>query len=152
MTPRKRTPEETLRAIEEQAAHDELERAMAMPAAEVDRELREAGFDPDGVAARGTALVERLLARRKEQAWQSGAQEKLARVRADLHARKAARGERLPRTELLERLERARADARLTQPVAVMFRNKRAEEATDEELEEMIEEIEALAARGQGGT
>jgi hypothetical protein len=39
----------------------------------------------------------------------------------------------------------ARTNPRLAQPVAVMFRNRKAEEASDEELRAILEEIDALA-------
>ena len=108
MTARKRTPEETLRAIENSAADDEMERILAMSPAEVDRELRDAGFDPDAVGERGARVAEGLLARRQEQAWQAGAHEKLEKVRASFDAKRGARGPRLPRAELRTRIDRAR--------------------------------------------
>jgi hypothetical protein len=140
-----RTPQETLRAIAENAAADEMDRIVALSPAELDAELAAAGFDPDEVGAQGVADAEALLARREEQAWQAAAQEKLARVQAAFAAKAARPREKLPRAELLARIGRARVDPRLTQPVAVMFRNKRTEEASDEELEELLTELEALA-------
>jgi hypothetical protein len=66
-------------------------------------------------------------------------------VCALLEARAAAPREKLPRAELLARIERAQANPRLAEPVSVMFRNRKAEEAGDEELEALVVEIEALA-------
>ena len=39
----------------------------------------------------------------------------------------------------------ARKDPRLSQPAAVMFRNRKIEEANEDELREILEEMEALA-------
>ncbi|HEY2514620.1 MAG TPA: hypothetical protein VGI39_27335 [Polyangiaceae bacterium] len=148
MAARKRTPEETLRAIDAQAAHDEMKRVLALSPAEVEAELRAAGFDVEAMAVETTAQVERLRARRSEQAWQAAAHEKMMRARSDL-ARRGAGRESLPRAELLARIERARTDARLAGPAAVLFRNKTEQEATDEELADLLEELETLAERAE---
>jgi hypothetical protein len=50
----------------------------------------------------------------------------------------------LPREELLARIHAARADARFSAPVVTAFRKRREEEATDEELRAVLEEIEVL--------
>jgi hypothetical protein len=141
---KKRTPEEIMKAIQTMGDEDEMDRILAMDDDALDRELREAGFDPETVRASGAALAKELLERRERLAWQAGAQDALDRVRARFD-RQPARTERLPRAELLARIARARTDPRLAQPVAVMFRNRSADEASDEELEAILDEIEALA-------
>ena len=144
-TKQKRTPEEVWKAIEAMGAEDDMERILAMDDEALDRELREDGFDPEEVRARGAALAKELLARRDRLRWQAGAQDALDEVRARFE-RRAPRTERLPRTELLARIAQARTNPKLAQPVAVMFRNRSADEASDEELEAILDEIEALAA------
>jgi hypothetical protein len=57
---RKRTPEEVLEAIEEADAADEAERILALSDEEIDRELVEAGFDPEELRAQGRELGEKL--------------------------------------------------------------------------------------------
>jgi hypothetical protein len=56
----KRTPEEILRAIEESDADDEAERILALSEEDLDRELADAGFDPETVRAKGKEIGERL--------------------------------------------------------------------------------------------
>jgi hypothetical protein len=67
MTTPKRTPEEAWQAIERWAMDDEAERILALTDEELDRELREAGFDPAEVRAKGREIGERAreVARRK---------------------------------------------------------------------------------------
>ena len=52
----KRTPEETLAAIESQAADDDMDEVLAMTPEERDRELAAAGFDLAAVDAKADAL------------------------------------------------------------------------------------------------
>jgi hypothetical protein len=49
----------------------------------------------------------------------------------------------------MDRLAAARKDPRLTQPVAVMFRNRKTEEASEEELRAILEEIDALGEKDE---
>jgi hypothetical protein len=56
----KRSPQETLDAIEESADSDEAERILALSDEALDRELEAEGFDPKAVRARGAALAARL--------------------------------------------------------------------------------------------
>ena len=51
--------------------------------------------------------------------------------------------------QLLDRLATARTNPRLAQPVLVMFRNRKPEEASDEELRAILEEIDALAEENE---
>jgi hypothetical protein len=147
MPARKRTPAELWKALEAQAAADDMERIAALSPEELDRELATAGFDPKEVGDEGEALAKRLLAQRDAQAWQAAAHEKLAKVQAEFEERAKKPRAKLTRDQLLERITIARADPRLAAPVAVMFRHRPVEEASVEELEEMLDEIEALAER-----
>jgi hypothetical protein len=56
----KRSPSETLRAIEESAYADEAERILALSDEDLDRELADEGFDPKAVRARGAELAAKL--------------------------------------------------------------------------------------------
>ncbi len=57
-----RDPRETLRIIEESALADEADRVLALRDDEVDRELREAGFDVDELNVAADELRRKLLA------------------------------------------------------------------------------------------
>jgi hypothetical protein len=137
MTKPKRTPKETWEAIEALAREAEIDRFLAKSPAEVDASLRAAGHDPAAVRAEGAALAKRL-------AWQTDAAAGLARERAKL-ARTTGRHAGLTAAELHERIKVARRDPRLAQPAAVMFRNRKIEEAGEDELRAILEELEALA-------
>ena len=146
MAAKKRTPEEAWEALDAQARADEIDRFLATPTSEVEARLREAGIDPDKLRAEGEALARRLSAERKRLAWQVEAAEGLAREQARVAALRG-RYATMPRAELRDRIAAALKDPRLAQPVTMMFRNRTAEEATDDELRAILEEIEALASR-----
>lgn len=146
MTKPKRTPAETWKAIERQAEDDEIARFLAKSPAEVDASLRAAGHDPAAVRAEGKALAAQLLADRDRLAWQVEAAEGLAREQARMDAR-TSRHATLSRAELLAKIAVARRDPRLVQRVAVMFRNRSEEEASEDELRAILQEIEALAEK-----
>jgi hypothetical protein len=55
------TPEEVLDAIEDADAADEAGRILALSDDDLDRELQEAGLDPDAVRARGRTIGERAM-------------------------------------------------------------------------------------------
>lgn len=57
---RKRTAEETLEALERQAAEDEMDRILALGDAELDAELAAEGFDPAEERAEGARFGEQL--------------------------------------------------------------------------------------------
>jgi hypothetical protein len=143
MTKRTRTSKETWDAIRRQAESDEIDRFLAKSPAEVDASLRAQGHDPAAVRAEGEALAKKLRADRERLAWQVEAAERLAKEQARFAAR-APKYASLSRDELLARLATARTNPRLAQPVAVMFRNRKAEEASEEELRAILEEIDAL--------
>jgi hypothetical protein len=146
MPPKKRTDRETWEAIEAQARAEEIARFVAMPSSQVDARLRAAGHDPAALRAEGTALAKKLLADRDRLAWQVEAAEGLAREQARF-AERPARYAGLSASELHERIAVARKNPRLAQPVAVMFRNKKAEEASEDELRAILEELDALAEK-----
>lgn len=95
------------------------------------------------VRAEGEALAKKLRADRERLAWQVEAAQALARAQARFDARPARRAG-LSRGELLEQLTAARKDPRFAQAATVMFRNRKDEEASEEELRAMLEEIDAL--------
>lgn len=133
-----------LNDLEERAAQEEADRYATMPIAEIEAELRANGQDPDALRAQGLAFVAGLIAKRERLEWQIAAAEGLSKKRRHVEQKRGAYAD-LPRAELLARLDIARVDPRFAQPVAVMFRNQRTDEATDEELRAILEEIDALA-------
>jgi hypothetical protein len=143
MATKKRTPEETWDALRRQAEAEEIETFLALRSDEVDANLRAKGYDPAQVRAEGEALAKKLRADRERLAWQVEAAQGLAREQARFAAR-PARYAGLSRGELLARIAAARTDPRFTQPVSVMFRNRKAEEASEDELRAVLEEIDAL--------
>lgn len=144
---KKRTPEAVWQTLEARAAEDELARVDDLTGEELDRELLGAGLDAGRLGTDGAALAAQLLARRDRLSWQAEAQARLDHVRATV-ARRDPRARR-SRPELLAGIAAARSSPHLAQPVAVMFRNRSAEEASDEELEALLEELEALAEHGR---
>lgn len=140
----KRTPKETWDAVRRQAERDEIDCFLQKTPAEVDASLRAHGHDPAAVRAEGEAFVKKIQADQDRLAWQKQAAEGLAREQARLAARPPSYAG-LPRRELLELVAAARANPRFAQPVVVLFRNRKAEEASEEELRAILEEIDALA-------
>lgn len=140
-----RTPEELLRAIDEQHAADEAERIRSLSDEEVTEEIRAAGGDPDAIGRRGAALAARLLAKRRREAWQEGAVRALRRAREILDKPGLRKTRGLSREALLERIEAARSDPRLREPIAVAFRDKKLDTSSEAELEAILDAIEDLA-------
>jgi hypothetical protein len=144
---KKRTPQEVVRAIEEQALVDEQERVKNLSDAGVDAEIRGAGGDPEGIASRAEAFVAKLKEKRRAE-WEASARDKLDAARSVLSKREArpgvAKTRGLTRQELIERIEAARNDPRYTQKIAVAFRDRKLDESTDEQLEAMLDSIEDL--------
>ena len=139
----KRTQAEAWDAVRRQAERDEIDRFLRKTPAEVDASLRANGHDPAAVRAEGEAFVKKLRADRDRLAWQVEAAEGLAKEQARFEAR-VPKYAGLSRAQLVERLSAARTSPRFAQPVAVMFRNRKPEEATEEELRAILEEIDAL--------
>ena len=144
MAAKKRTDEETWKAILHEAEAAETKRALEETPEEVDAGLRAAGMDPAKVRAKGAALAARLLEDRERLSWMVEAARARARENARAKAREARYGG-LSREELLARVTAARNDPRLAQPVTFMFRNHKTEEATDEQLRGMLADVDALA-------
>lgn len=143
----KPNPRDVWNAIVADAEDDELaEKYRTMSVADLDAELRAGGHDPDALRAEGARLAARLTADRERLAWQVDAAEALARQQARVDAN-TGRYADTPRAEVLARIEVACRDPRLAQPVAVMYRNRQGDDATDDELRALLEEIEALAER-----
>jgi hypothetical protein len=132
----------TLRDAE---AEDDVDEILAMSDAELDAYIASNGGDPAKIHAAGEALAKELDANRDRLAWHAGAEKKLEAFRAKATAKRTAPREKLPRAELLARIDRARKDPRFGAPVAVLFRDKTPEAATDEELEALLDGIELLA-------
>jgi hypothetical protein len=155
MASKKRSPAEAWSALEKQAREDEIERFLALPSSEVDARLRAAGHDPAAVRAEGVALAKTLSAARERLAWQAAAAAGLAEAQARFAARTAQTRKYagLSRGELEKLVTAAQRSPRFAQPVAVMFRNRKTEEASEEELRAILEEIDALeeSERGSGG-
>jgi hypothetical protein len=148
MTRRKRSPAATLwKAIKDSEVQDDVDEILAMSDAELDAHLAANGADPAKIRADGEALAKELDARHHRLAWQDEARAKLERFQtlAAAAAARTAGRPKLPRAELLARLERARTDARFTSPVTVAFRNRKPEASTDEELQTLLDEIDLLA-------
>jgi hypothetical protein len=145
MASERRSDAELVRAIDLGLAEDVL--SDDYPLEEVERELREAGLDPDQVAKRGSAAIQQL-AKKRRLAWQAEA----GRLRDAMQAKLAARPRvsDLPKAELLARIEAARGDRRLSGPVLLAARNL-SSSASDDELSQIVEEIEALALLADEG-
>ena len=142
----KRTPKETWKAIEAQAPDDAVEHFLALSDDEVDAELRAHGGDPEQIRKDGAALVKKLGATADRLAWQIAAAEGLAREQARVDAR-PPKYAGMSLAQLKELVAVAKKDPRFAQPVAVMFRNRKTEEASEDELRALLEEIDALAER-----
>jgi hypothetical protein len=152
----KRTAEETLDAIDQQHAAEELARIKAMSDAEVADSLRAAGADPDAIGQRAVALVAKLEAAKKQKAedkkaeaarkraaWQPRAIERFRRAQEVLTRPRAPRG--LSRDELLARIRAAAKDPRFSEPIAIVFRDTNLDTSSEEVLEAILDAIEDLA-------
>ena len=143
----KRTPAETWKAIEGyRPARTRSPASSRSPRPRSTRASAPAGTTPPPSAQEGAALGASSASRtsRSARAWQVAAAEGLARDQARFE-RRAPKGATLSRDELLAQIAIVRKDPRLVQPAAVMFRNRKTEEASVEELRAMLEELEALA-------
>src|SRR5258707_556056 len=67
----------------------------------------------------------------------------LERATARLRDRRARRG-KMSRSELKGRIDALRRDPALPAPARVLFRNKTEEEASDEELESLLDQLEDI--------
>jgi hypothetical protein len=153
--PAKRKAGETLDAIFEMHLDDELERIAAMSDEDLDAEVRALGGDPEGIRNRGAAFVTKERARI----------ESLSKLRADAASRlaraleaknNAPKTPALPRKELLARIDKAMSRPTFGAQVALAFKNRKRETASDEELRSFLDtiaELEAIAeAEGMNGS
>lgn len=130
------------RALQEQKTNDEIDALAAESDEEVDRFINENGGDAAAIRASGAAFVKELLERKERLGWHADMGKKLESVRAAAATLRTT--EKLPRAELLRRLEVARTDPRFSVPVAALFHKKTAEASTDEELTAMLDQIALL--------
>jgi hypothetical protein len=142
---KEKTPEETLQAIREQQALDELERVKKLTEEELDEEIREDGGDPERIGQRIYEKVQDLEAQRRRDAWLPAARERMRRAHEIMGGPGPKKTRGLTREQLLARIEAASQDPRLTGKIAVAYRDKKLEARTDAELEAMLDGIEDLA-------
>jgi hypothetical protein len=133
------------KAIQDAELDDDVNEILALSDADLDAYISSHGGDPAAIRARGEALANELDARQDRLAWHGDLEKKLATVRATAAAVRSAPREKLSRTELRARIDRARTDPRFAAPVAALFRAKTLEASTDEELQALLDQIELLA-------
>ena len=126
---------------DELQADAELDRIKHLTTAELEAEVRADGGDPVAIRQRGAALAAKVLPERAVD-WKSRAKARLDELKKRVGEWPSFAG--LSRNELLARLRAAQADPGLSGPVALAFRKRSAEDATDEELREILEEIAVL--------
>jgi len=136
---KKKTDDEVLQVLLDSLDADVL--IDAVPEAEVDAELRAAGGDPAAIVRRGRAAIDQLLERRRL-AWQETARKRVAQQRALISGR--APREKRSHPELIAEINRVRADPAMGGMAAMAFHKRKPEEASVEELEEMLDEFELL--------
>lgn len=142
--------DDALRLFTESLADDTLTDRVS--ADEFDQDLRDAGGDPAAIGKRGAALVQALLEKRRL-AWQDAARSKQETFRSRAAERGAAARPRRTREAKLSSINAYRADPAMGNAVTVSFRKRKPEESTDEELDEMLDELELLheMKKGDGG-
>ena len=124
------------KALDAAAEH----RALTASREEIDADLRAAGLDPEKIGNQGAALAARIFDE------QDRAEKK--RAAAESHAVEAARGKYVgwSRGDLLAELTALKTMGRLGAQPTFMFRNRPVEEASDDELRSMLEDLDILAA------
>lgn len=137
-----RGPVALYKAIQDAEVDDDVDEIFSMSDADLDAYIAENGGDPGRIRAAGRTLAENLFAQRARTAWHDDAHAKLGAFQALAAASRTI--ERLPRAELLRRLDLARNDARFSTPVAALFRQKTADASTDEELQALLDQIDLL--------
>jgi len=143
VTRKNERPRDLAKVILDQEAQDDLDEILAMSDADLDAYIAKNGGDPQAIRASAAPLVAELLERRERLAWHGDMEKKLDAFRATAEASRTTA--KLPREEILRRLEIARRSPRFTAPVATLFQKKTAEASTDEELQALLDEIELLA-------
>ncbi len=141
----KRSPKQIWDGIDRERANDEMARILALSPAELDAELRAHGFDPDQERALGERQAREAP---KIIAAEEHARDARARAGARLRARREARGPHDVAARR-ERIARLRNDPRLSEPFAILFRNRSPEDVGREELEAILDEMEDLADDGR---
>ena len=141
----KRNSAQLWKTNKEAAIQDDVDEVLAMSDAELDAFISSHGGDPAALRARGEALAADLDARRDRLSWHRDMEKKLSSVRAAAAAARSTPRPKLSRSELFDRIERARTDPRFAAPVAALFRSKTPEASTDEELQALLDQIELLA-------
>ena len=129
--------------MEQALAEDVLDPAYPIEA--VEDELRERGGDPAVIAARGRALAGQLLERRRL-SWKEAARAKIAAATQAI-ARQRDDLAKMSRFELLQIISGLQQERGLS----VAFQKRKPEEATDDELRELIEEAELLRKSSGSG-
>jgi hypothetical protein len=142
MAGKTKTPQEIFEAILAFEHDDEVEALDKMTDEEVAAAIAKDGGDPVAMGARGKALAEALIERRKRLQWQVEAREKLDTAAAV----SAAVGSRPKRTrgDMIEELKRAQNEEGFS--VGLAARKGGTDAASDEELEELLKQVEMLRA------
>jgi len=142
---KKRSSAALWKSIQESEVQADVEEILAMSDAELDAYLTENGGNPAEIRAAGEALARDLDARAERLAWHGEMHAKLDDFRAVAAAARAAPRPKLSQRELLDRIALARTDPRFAAPVAALFRDKKPEASTVEELQALLDQIELLA-------
>ncbi len=141
-TQRKPSAAKEWKAIENGSESEaEMDRILGLSDDALSAELTAAGFDVPALDATNAAFIEGL---KQSRDMHGDAADRLRRARARLASRHARR-DKLDRATLLSRIETARNDPRFSAPAAILFRNRETREATDEELSQFLDTLEALA-------
>ena len=142
MAGKTKTPKEIFERILLFEHDDDLEAIEKMTDEEVDAALRAEGGDPVAIGERGAAFVKGLIERRERLQWQVQAREKLDTAAAQAggvaHVKRS-------RAEMRAEIEKAQRE----EGFSVAARKGGTDEASDEELEELLRQIEIL--RGAKG-
>lgn len=140
MTKNSRTDEELWQAIQD-VDRDVLD--PATPASVVDEALSEMGLDPAAVRAKGRALVNVLL-EKKRLAWMDEArrQRDMLRARATSTADYSGMSKQL----LLAEFGRRQRVPGVGGEIRALFQNRKPEESSEEDLRSLLEEMDRVAA------
>jgi hypothetical protein len=133
MAAKKKTPKEVFEAILRIKDEDELEELEKMTDEEVSAAIAKDGGDPVAIGKRGADLAAQLIERRERIQWQLEARAKLDTAAGVVKAKRS-------RAEMKEAIEKARTD----EGVSLAALEGRVDEASDEELEELLVHIEIL--------
>jgi hypothetical protein len=135
-----RPPGKLLDAIRQMELDDVGDEIDAMSDDEIAKAIDADGGDSKAIAARGAALAKALIQRRKDLQWQVEAHEKLDVAHAA--TANVGGGAKRTRGELIAIVKAAGSD----EGFAMAARKGGVDEATDEELEDFVAQIEKLRA------